>query len=158
MLRENGFVWDTEKDYIRAKNFTTLKARKDIDVLLKLDFVNDLVPHYGEIEKTDLFYRTDSIRNILSNKLSAIFRYAAKDIADIREIAMHETIDWSTIIQEARQKEAGLELIYIAEILKGMPQSEFETIAWIKKPDWHEFCSDIDRIVYEMTSGESLKP
>jgi len=66
-----------------AKNFTTLKVRKDSDILLKLDFVNELVPHYGEVIETDLFYRTDSIRNMLSNKLSAIFRYAAKDIADI---------------------------------------------------------------------------
>ena len=152
MLKEAGYVWSTEKEYTRAENFTTFKVSKDSDVLLKLDFVNDLVPHYGEIIKTDLFYRTDSIRNMLSNKLSAIFRYAAKDIVDIREIALHETVDWSAIIQEARQKEAGLELIYITEILTGMPQSEFETIAWVKKPEWDEFRADIDRIIFDMTS------
>jgi hypothetical protein len=154
LLCENGFVWNTEKEFTRAPNFTTFKVRKDNEVLLKLDFVNDMVPQYGLIAKTDLFYRTDSTRNILSNKLSAIFRYAAKDIADIREIALHETIDWSTIIQEARQKEAGLEFIYISEILTSMPQSEFETVAWTRKPDWQEFQNDINRIVYEMMSGE----
>jgi hypothetical protein len=94
-------------------------VRRDSDVFLKLDFVNDMVPHYGEI-------------------------------------ALHETIDWSTIIQEARQKEAGLELNYITEILTSIPQSEFETIAWTKKPDWQEFRNDIERIVYEMMSGEVL--
>jgi predicted nucleotidyltransferase component of viral defense system len=152
LLKEAGFVWSTEKDYTRAENFTTIKVRKDSDVLLKLDFVNDLVPHYGEIQKTNLFYRTDSIRNMLSNKLSAIFRYAAKDIVDIREIALHEAPDWSAIIQDARQKEAGLELVYISEILTGMPQSEFETIAWVKSPSWDEFHADIERIVFDMTS------
>jgi predicted nucleotidyltransferase component of viral defense system len=156
LLHENGFVWSNEKEFTKAPNFTTLKVGKNSDVLLKLDFVNDTVPHYGEITKTDLFYRTDSIRNILSNKLSAIFRYAAKDIADIREISLHESIDWSSIIQEARQKEAGLEFIYIAEILTGIPKSEFESVAWTKKPDWQEFRKDIDRIVYEMMSGESF--
>jgi predicted nucleotidyltransferase component of viral defense system len=156
LLQENGYIWDINNEYTRAKYFTTLKVKKDSDTLLKLDFVNDLVPHYGEIIETDLFYRTDSIRNMLSNKLSAIFRYAAKDIADIREIALHETVDWSTVINEARYKEAGLELVYISEILTSMPESEFETIAWIKKPDWQEFRNDIDRIVYEMISGESL--
>ena len=156
LLHDNGFDWSTSKDYTRAENFTTLKVKKNSETLLKLDFVNDMVPLYGEIIKTDLFFRTDSIRNILSNKLSAIFRYAAKDIADIREIALHETIDWQAIIQEARQKEAGLELIYIAEILASMPQSEFETIAWANKPDWQEFRSDIDRIIHEMISGEHL--
>jgi predicted nucleotidyltransferase component of viral defense system len=156
LLRKNGFAWSTEKDFTRAPNFTTFKVRKDTEILLKLDFVNDMVPLYGEIAKTDLFFRTDSIRNILSNKLSAIFRYAAKDIADIREIALHEAIDWSTIIQEARQKEPGLEFIYISEILTSMPQNEFETVAWTKKPDWQEFRNDIERIVYEMMSGETL--
>ena len=152
LLHENGFDWSTQKEYTRARNFTTFKVRKNSEPLLRLDFVNDMVPLYGKITQTNLFYRTDSIRNILSNKLSAIFRYAAKDIADIREIALHEIIDWVTIIQEARQKEAGLELIYISEILTNMPQSEFETIAWVQKPDWQEFRNDIDRIVHEMMS------
>ncbi|MDR2542201.1 MAG: nucleotidyl transferase AbiEii/AbiGii toxin family protein [Treponema sp.] len=156
LLRENGFDWNNEKEYTRAENFTTVRVRKDSDILLKLDFVNDLVPHHGEIVKSKLFYRTDAIRNILSNKLSAIFRYAAKDIVDIREIALHETINWATMIQEARQKEAGIELIYICEIITSMPQSEFEKIAWVKKPDWEEFRNDIDRIVYEIMSGKVL--
>ena len=153
LLHENGFVWDENNEFIRDKNFSTFKVRKNSEILLKLDFVNDLVPHYGEIIKTDLYYRTDSIRNMISNKLSAIFRYAAKDVADIREIGLREKIDWSAVINEARQKEGGLELVYISEILTGMPQSEFETIAWTKKPDWQEFRSDIDRIVYDMMSG-----
>jgi predicted nucleotidyltransferase component of viral defense system len=153
LLKENGFIWSTEKDFTRAENFTTVRIKKETDVLLKLDFVNDLVPLFGEICKTDLFYRTDSIRNILSNKLSAIFRYAAKDIVDIREIALHEKINWSSIINDARQKEAGLELICISEVLTGMPQSEFETIAWTKKPKWSDFCSDIKRIVFDMING-----
>jgi predicted nucleotidyltransferase component of viral defense system len=155
LLHENGFIWDTKKEFTRAKDFTTFKVSKDSEVFLKLDFVNDLVPHYGEIIETKLFYRTDSIRNMISNKLSAIFRYAAKDIIDIREIALHETINWPVIINEARQKEAGLELVYISEILTSMPQSEFETIAWTKKPDWQEFRGDIERIVHQMISGES---
>ena len=158
LLFESGFFWEIEKDFTRAKDFTTIKIRNtDSEAQLKLDFVNDTAPHFGEIKKTDLFYRTDSIRNMLSNKLSAIFRFAAKDIADIREIALHETIDWPLMINEARQKEAGLELTYISEILKSIPQSEFETVNWVKKPDWEIFCEDIDRIVYEMLNcGDCL--
>ncbi|MDR0475862.1 MAG: nucleotidyl transferase AbiEii/AbiGii toxin family protein [Treponema sp.] len=155
LLREDGFYWDTKKDYTRAKSFTTIKVGyKESEPIVKLDFVNDTVPLFGEIQKTALFYRTDSIRNMISNKLSAIFRYAAKDIADIREIALHETFDWALIINEARQKEAGLELVYISEILLGMPRNEFETLAWTKKPDWEVFRKDLERIVYEMISGE----
>ena len=153
MLHENGFNWSTEEEFTRAERFATLKVRKDSEVSLKLDFVNDSVPLFGEIAKTELFYRTDSIRNILSNKMSAIFRFAAKDIADIREIALHESIDWSSIVKEARQKEAGLELIYISQILTDMPKSEFDTIVWTKKPDWDVFQEDIRKISFDMMNG-----
>jgi hypothetical protein len=153
-LREDGFILDTEADFIRNKNFITFKvSNSDFSTFLKLDLVNDLVPHFGGINKTALFNKTDSICNILSNKLSAIFRFAAKDIADIREIALHESVTWPEIIQEARQKEAGLEIPIICEILTGMPESEFETINWIEKPEWHIFRNDINRIVFDMMSG-----
>jgi len=56
------------------------------------------------------------------------------------------------IINNVRRKAPGIELIYLSEILTGMPQSEFETIAWIKKPSWEEFRSEIERIVYDMMS------
>jgi len=63
MLRDNGYQWDMDKGFIRAEHFASIRARKDSKVSLKLDFVNDLVPHFGEIIKTDLFYRTDSIQS-----------------------------------------------------------------------------------------------
>ena len=151
LLTESGYSWD-DKGFIRAENFATINIRSE-SLLLKLDFVNDLVPHFGGIEKTSVFNRTDSIRNILSNKLSAIFRYAAKDIADIREIALHEDVDWTLIIQEARQKEAGLELTYISEIMQSMPSTEFNSINWINKPDWSVFKKDIDNIVFDMLNN-----
>ena len=63
---------------------------------------------------------------------------------------MHEKIDWAAVIWEARQKEAGIDLTYISEILQGMPKSEFDTIAWVNKPDWGVFRKDIDNIVFDM--------
>ena len=152
-LAENGFSWSTEEEYLRAERYATLRVRKCTDVLLKLDFVNDNVPLFGEIQNTDLFYRVDSVRNILSNKLSAIYRYAAKDITDIREIALRETVNWPESIKEAREKDAGVELTYVSQILASIPQSEFETIAWVKKPAWEEFQNDISKIVYDMLSS-----
>jgi hypothetical protein len=153
LLKKNDFTWSEEKEFIRNNNFASISVQKsDFETQLKLDFVNDLVPHFGELVNTDLFYRTDSVRNILSNKLSAIFRYAAKDVADIREIVLHENVDWAETIGEAREKEAGLDFGLISEILSGMPEQEFNTINWVKKTEWAEFKSDIDRVVYEMMS------
>ncbi|MDR2964647.1 MAG: nucleotidyl transferase AbiEii/AbiGii toxin family protein [Treponema sp.] len=156
-LKEDGFFWDTDKDFVSGETFTSIKIGWDkSDVLLKLDFINDVASHFGEIIKTPLFFRIDSIRNILSNKITCLFRFAAKDIADLREIALRTKVDWSQTIRDARHKEAGIEIPVICDILQGFPQSEFETIAWVKKPDWEEFRSDIDRIIYEIISGETL--
>jgi len=153
-LKEEGFFWDPVVDFISNNTFTTFRVGwSKSDALLKLDFVNDVAVHFGGITKTDLYYRTDSICNILSNKLSAVFRFAAKDVADIREIALHESVDWSQAINDARQKEAGLELTYISDVLTGIPQSEFKTIAWTKKPTWDEFRNDINQIVFDMMHG-----
>ena len=150
-LKEDGFFWDSDVDFISNKTFTSFKVGWDkSDTLLKLDFVNDVAVSFDDIVKTNLYYRTDSIRNMLSNKLTAIFRFAAKDVADIREIALRENVDWNQSIKDARQKEAGVEIPIICDILQGMPQSEFETIAWTKKPSWEEFKVDIDRIVFDM--------
>jgi hypothetical protein len=152
-LKQAGFFWNEEFDFIRNKNFVSFKVGwNKSETLLKLDFVNDLVPHFGEIQKAPFFDRIDSIRNILSNKLTALFRYAGKDVADIREIALHESINWVEIIREAREKEAGLEIPIICEILKGMPREEFEAIAWTRNPGWDVFHGDIEKIVFDMMS------
>jgi hypothetical protein len=98
------------------------------------------------------FFVNNCFRNILSNKLSAIFRFANKDIADIREIVLHETIDWPQVINETRMKDAGLEIPLICEIMTTMPKTEFDKILWVKKPTWETFRADIDKIVYDMMS------
>jgi hypothetical protein len=152
-LTDNGFAIDAASK-IKAITFNSLKVGwEKSDALLKLDFVNDSTPHFGDIKATDIFDRVDPIRNILSNKLTALFRYAAKDVADIREIALHESVNWPDIFREAREKEGGVDTPIIGEILRGMPESEFDSVIWTKKPEWAVFSADIERIVLEMMSG-----
>jgi len=151
ILKENGFIWETERDFISSPSYTSLYVRwSKSDAKLKLDFVNDVSAHFGGVKNTSLYYRTDSIRNILANKLTAIFRYAAKDVADIREIAINENVDWSQAIQDARQKEVGIELYYVSRILTGIPRDEFEKIIWTKKPKWEIFRDDLESISFDM--------
>ena len=72
------------------------------DITLKVDFVNDVPDHYGEIKRFPLFHRIDSWQNILSNKLCALSRLEVKDIVDIVFIAKNYSFDWETIVGEAR--------------------------------------------------------
>ncbi|MCL2128071.1 MAG: nucleotidyl transferase AbiEii/AbiGii toxin family protein [Treponema sp.] len=155
-LKHDGFFWDAKKDFISASAFTRCKVGWDkSDVLLTLDFVNDVAVHFGDIVSTDIYYRTDSIRNMISNKLTALFRFSGKDVADIREFSLRGKVDWKQAIQDAQHKEAGIDIPVVCDILKGIPQSEYEAVAWTEKPGWDVFCGDIDRIVYEMISGEA---
>ena len=152
-LQEEGFFWDITKDFVKAPDFRTLKVRwNNSDSVLKLDFVNDSTPHFGDFVAVDFFNRIDPVSNILSNKLGAIFRLAAKDVADIREIAIHESVDWPQIINQARQKDSGIDIPYITEILKTIPRHEYDNIHWITNPGWEVFQKDIEKIVYDMLS------
>ena len=155
-LQDDGFHWDETKDFQSRDSFVSFKVyREDPEILLKLDFVNDVAPHFGDFVDTEIFDRTDSLRNMLSNKLTALYRFASKDVADIREIALHESVNWAEIINEARQKEAGIELSIAADIINGMPRSEFDQIHWIQNPGWDVFQSDIDKIAIQMLRASS---
>jgi len=153
-LGRDGFSWSTEKDYFRTEDFCTLKVcSSGSNLFLKIDFVNDSVLRFGEITETTVFFRTDSLINILTNKVTALFRLEGKDLADIREIAGHYHFNWTDIIMKAREKEAGLELPLLAEVLKGVPQKAFDAIKWTKTPGWQDFIKDMDSIAQDMLSG-----
>ena len=153
-LREEGFSWDPVKDFVKAPAFRTLKvSRGDCEAVLKLDFVNDSTPHFGEFTVAAFFSRIDPVRNILSNKLGAVFRLAGKDVADIREIALHESVDWTALINEARQKDSGIDLPYVAEVLRTIPRHEFEGIHWITSVSWETFKADLEQIAFAMLKG-----
>jgi len=50
---------------------------------LKIDFVNDILSHFGEFEIVERLGRLGSWRNILSNKISALSRFTEKDYIDV---------------------------------------------------------------------------
>ena len=157
-LHEAGFFWDDQNDFLKGQYFTTLKIGwKKSDVLLKLDFVNDIEVQYGGIVETPLYHRTDSLRNIISNKLTCLFRFAGKDVADIREIALKTEVNWKQAIEDAQHKDLGIDAKIICDILRSFPESEFNLVEWIKKPRWEEFYADIQHIIKEILHGENFE-
>ena len=78
-LKRDGFIPVETSEFIRREAFTSLYIKhSNWNCELKLDFVNDISAHFGEITATELFYRVDSVRNILSNKVTALYRCEAK--------------------------------------------------------------------------------
>ena len=72
ILTDNGYYWNTEKSFIRAENYATISIENG-SAIIKLDFVNDLVPHFGEFVwmiKPDWEVFKNDIHNIVSDMLN----------------------------------------------------------------------------------------
>jgi hypothetical protein len=151
-LREGGFSWPEHEHFLRNKTFITIEVHSpEYNAKLKIDFVNDSVPMFGEVQNTAFFPRVDSKRNILSNKLSAIFRSEGKDVADIRELALHEKFNWPQMINEGREKDGGLELALLSRMLETVPEWAYKKVIWHDPvPTWEQFKADIDIIAHDM--------
>jgi len=140
----------------RYENFTQFFLIKQDDqhhVELKIDFVNDVAAHYGNFIQHAHLGLIDSWQNMLSNKLSAIFRFEAKDIVDIWIIASRYPFSWISIIKEAKTKEAGIDPIVLCEILTSFPEDALETIKWIVPVDGSVLKRNVEQIARDILHG-----
>lgn len=136
----------------RSENFFQLFILKE-DVELKIDLVNDIASHYGDFINNHVLGKIDSLRNILSNKLSAIFRYEPKDVVDIWIICKNLKCNLREIIDEAKSKEAGVDPVAIYEILSSFPLDKLSIIKWIEKPETEIFKKEIMQIAEDILHG-----
>ncbi len=128
-------------DYSKVRTFDAytqvfLEKKSEHPFSLKIDLINDSVPNFGEIKTNPILGRIDSERNILSNKLSALFRYEPKDYVDILFIAKHNSFHWPEIIEEAKQKELSLEPTVLHDLFLDFPVNELSHIRWVCEPDF----------------------
>ena len=117
---------------------------------LKIDFVNDIDVHFGDIQNTKVYYKTDSLRNILSNKYTALYRISVKDVIDICEISKNLSFDWDDIIEEANQKEAGTDLKEIVQIFASFSDDILNSAKWVKAPDIELLRKTITTIAFDI--------
>lgn len=138
----------------RTENFAQFFLIKD-EIELKVDLVNDVAMHYGKLIDDVRLGKVDSLRNILSNKLAALFRYEAKDIADVWFICRNFKCDFKEIISEAKSKEAGVDPVAVYEILSSFPLSYLGLIKWVKAPDEEIFKKEIMQIAEDILYGKN---
>ena len=130
---------------IRSESYVSIKVNK----ILKIDLVNDVQYRYGELEEKKIFSKVDNVKNILSNKLSALIsRDEAKDIVDIWIIAKNNKIDWKEIFLSTNSKAVGIFPPDIAKRLVEFPIELLERIKWVKdkKPAINDFQTDLNLI------------
>jgi hypothetical protein len=110
---------------------------------LKIDLVNDTAPHIGGFETDPVLGKLDNWRNILSNKIAAVFRFEPKDLADIWVIARGRFFSWTEVVREAQQKEGGVDPVVLREILRSVPGRELARVQWASTPDMDRVLSDL---------------
>lgn len=123
------------------------------EVVLKIDFVNDIKIHYGEIIQNSAFGKLDNVKNILINKITALTRFEPKDIADIWVIAKNNTFNWKDILKKAKCKDAGVTEEAAAGIIRAFPSKYLNKIIWNIEVDTKVFFQELALISKELSEG-----
>lgn len=131
-----------------------VKDQSESQTELQLDFVNDVANHYGGYLDHPEAGKIDGWENILTNKLTALFRSEPKDMVDIWMIANNQSFKWEEIVFAAKSKEVGIEPDILNRILKSFPISSLDTIKWVEKPDPTTFTNEMSVIADDILYGE----
>lgn len=128
----SSFVID-KNAIIAEKDYTQIIIVKQIAenrYPLKIDLINDIAVRFGKVIIDANLGRVDNVLNILSNKLTALYRYEPKDVADIWIISKNTAFTWNKIFKDAKEKELGLDVIKLSEIIKTFPVDYIDSIKW----------------------------
>ena len=119
------------------------------DIILKIDFANDVAFHAGAVEIKNRFGRVDSWQNILSNKICAMSRMEPKDYADILYIANTYDFHWQEIIGEAREKDLWVDPLEVSRMIHQFPVQHLRAIKWTGAPPAPEISRKAVSIIAE---------
>lgn len=105
------------------------------EVWLKIELINDVPSHIGEIQVHPVLGRVDSIENLLANKLTAVLsRQEPKDLADIWALTQQHNVSITTAITDAQSKAAGIFPVALARVLLSTTAADWEAIRWQNAP------------------------
>ncbi len=124
------------------------------EIVLKIDFVNDIPYRTGMPVPTRLFFKTDTIVNILSNKLTALSRQSEKDVVDIVFIALNYEFNWVEIIKEASEKDMWINAVEASKILDSFPLNKLNEINWVAPlKDLNSFEKQLQLVISDLLLG-----
>jgi len=151
VLRSGGIAFEVGT---AADDFVRILARQG-ETPLKVDFINDVAFHYGDLQEAAFYPRIDHWRNILSNKLCALSRREPKDMADVLFIARRFSFAWPEIFGEARQKDLWVEPIEISRTIQEFPVDLLAAVKWVQPVDPDLFAAGLKAIHRDIFHGEA---
>jgi Nucleotidyl transferase AbiEii toxin, Type IV TA system len=135
---------------MREERFVRLNLVRE-DVQLKIEMVNDVPAHVGDLVIHPVLGRLDSAENILANKVTALIdREEPKDFADIWGFCCRLGLSLSAALEGAQGKAAGIFPVDVARLLCTADRKDWELIRWIEAPEPDQFLNDLREL------GEAL--
>lgn len=114
------------------------------DVVLKIEMVNDVPAHVGELRRDPVLGLLDSPENILANKLTAVVdREEPKDLADIWGFCCRMGLSCEAALEGAQSKAAGLFPADIARLLLRVTKDDWQLVRWSDPPECDRFVDDL---------------
>jgi hypothetical protein len=142
-------AWDL-KVLSKEERFARLEVAAG-NVVMKIELVNDVPAHVGEVIEHNTLGRLDTAENILANKITAVIdRDEPKDLADIWGFCCRRGLHLSAAIESAQSKAAGVFPADLARVLCSATRTDWELVRWIQAPPLEQFLEDLVRL------GESL--
>lgn len=141
--------WETQV-LMQEERFARLQIIEN-EITLKVEMINDVPAHSGEITMHATLGKLDSAENILANKISALFgRNEPKDLVDIWGFCCLANLSLKDAITNARSKAAGIFPADLARILCSVGKNDLNLIRWVERPA-------IDTVIAELNDlGEGL--
>lgn len=142
------------KVLMKEERFARLVLSEN-EVALKLEFVNDVPAHVGEIQNHPVLGRIDTPENILANKVTAILdREEPKDFADIWGLCTQKGLSLKEAITGAQGKAIGIFPADLARVLCSVQRSDWEAVRWINAPPVEVFLSQVNQLGEMLLLGE----
>ena len=117
------------------------------DAPLRVEMVNDVPAHVGDIVEHPVLGRIDTAENILANKITALIdRDEAKDLADVWGLCTKMGLSLTSAIEDAGCKAACVFPADLARVLCTATEKDWEVILWIQAPPVEQFLSDLRRL------------
>lgn len=122
------------------------------EIKLKIEFINDVQYRSGIPSRMENGLLLDTWENVLSNKVTALSRLAAKDFVDILFISLNYPFNWEVVIDEAKKKDAAINEIEVSERLIGFDLSSMKDVSFPGQFD----ASKITKDYFQILARESL--
>ncbi len=127
----------------KEERFVRLELLQE-DTALKIEMINDVPAHVGEIRVHPVLGRLDSPENILANKITALIgREEAKDLADIWGFCCQMGLPIAGTIEGAQSKAAGVFPADLARVLCSVTHNDWSLVRWNQAPEAEKFIADL---------------